>query len=152
MWLKLHQDGMPGGKLDLAKTSDGMQKLKMILEAAFPEQGSREVWQSERNTWLAENGQPLCYTQRTDLQGFHHRVHYLKDFQRRLNLNEASQAEMQDRLPGIGPAKAENLYTAIQVKKEDGESITCIKDLENLRVQQVGPATLKKLEPFVCFD
>ena len=63
----------------------------------------------------------------------------------RINPNQAS-AESLVRLPGIGPSKAESI---ISYRNENG-SFRSAGDLEN--ISGIGPATVKKIEPYLSFD
>ena len=67
-----------------------------------------------------------------------------EDSKPQVNVNTAS-LEQLAYLPGIGPATADNLLYA----REEGVTFTAPSDLE--QVSGIGPVTVEKVSPYVCF-
>jgi len=63
-----------------------------------------------------------------------------------VNINTASEAELAEQLPGIGPVKA----GAIVDYREQNGPFATVDDIVN--VSGIGPATLEKLRPFISVD
>jgi len=63
-----------------------------------------------------------------------------------VNINTASETELAERLPGIGPVKA----AAIVDYRERNGPFTTVDEIVN--VSGIGPATLEKLRPFISVD
>ena len=94
--------------------------------------------------WLREQTQPR--RQLPDLKGVPVRVHYLPQFQRRLDINTATVEQMVERLPGVGKTRAGLIYEFIKKKGR----IQSLDDL--LTIHGIGDGTVNKLEPFVYVD
>ena len=142
-WIESHATGKGGKKLELAETSEGIQELRSILEKQFG-CGSERAYREERELWLREQTQPR--RQLPDLKGVPVRVHYLPQFQRRLDINTATVEQMVERLPGVGKTRAGLIYEFIKKKGR----IQSLDDL--LTIHGIGDGTVNKLEPFVYVD
>ena len=74
--------------------------------------GNKDHFLKEYNTAIAEKDRPSRLL--LDLDGKPVRNRYLPEYQRRLDINKVSQAELRERLPIIGPVRAQKIADYIK--------------------------------------
>ena len=66
-----------------------------------------------------------------------------------INPNTAEVASLV-RLPGIGPARARDIVAYRNSSEVDKPAFKCAGDME--KIKGIGPKTVEKLLPYLCFD
>ncbi|MDI9418770.1 MAG: helix-hairpin-helix domain-containing protein [Firmicutes bacterium] len=99
-----------------------------------------EAADSEANTGLEPDAGEITVTKACNPDGTEHDLEQCE----RLHINWASEKELQQRLPGIGPVLAKRI-----IEKRKERFFIEAKDL--LAVPGIGQKRLAQIEPLICF-